>query len=237
MKKLVIATNMYQERDQYPSWFDNMEALLNSMGQDVGDIIIVDSGSTDGSIEYANERGAIVVVDDIIKREGYGPARNHLRQVAREHHPDAVFTVYFDADERIDESEFHQLRWIKDYLDSRFDVIAFPRIDWMDDERSAMAKDVNAFPDFQARMTKLDSPLRYVRSLHEGVENYNEIYANITTPKINHFHRSAGADKRRRVGKLCSFLHMRDEELGNPEYPMHPSEEKYRKLVQEEGLD
>ena len=215
-----------------------MEELLNSMGQDVQDsLLVVDSGSTDGTIEFFQERDVKVIISPIIKEEGYGPARNHLRQMAGEHLRDIAWVLYLDADERVDERDYHLLRVTKDTLSDRFDVIALPRVDWIDEARTAMAKDVEVFPDFQARLTRLDSSLRYVKALHEGIENCREIYADSSFMRINHFHRSAGADKRRRVGKLCSFLHMRDEELGNPEYPMHESEPMYRELVKKEGLD
>ncbi len=241
-KRMIISTNHYQEIDQYNGdsglepWFDNMGDVLEAMGQERTDIIIVDTGSKDGSIEWARDHGAIVVVDDIIKREGYGPARNHLRQMVREHFPTAVWSCYLDGDERIDESDFHILRTTKDTLSDEYDVIAFPRIDWIDIERTEAKKDVYTFPDWQGRMTRVDSPLQYGRMLHEQIMNCRGIYTNVDFTKINHFHRSVPQQKRDAIGKLCADLHERDTEFGHT-YPVHHKEMMYREMLEKEGLD
>lgn len=229
MKKLVIASNMYNEIEQLPAWFANFRQIAD------GGILIVDTGSTDGTIEYARENGAIVVVDDVIRREGYGPARNHLRALSRRYFQDAEWMAYFDADERIDEEEFHQLRYLKDYLTDICDVVAFPRIDWMNDERTEWAKDWRVYPDYQARMSRLNCPIFYIRKLHEQVTQHKQIYARLTNPKINHFHRSAGQEKRDEIGKLCAKLHMEDKEHGHT-VPEHHKEKMYRELYLKEGL-
>lgn len=228
MKKLVIASNMWNERDQLPEWFDFVREIA-----DCG-IVIVDTGSTDNSIEYAESRGAIVIVDNIIQREGYGPARNHLREMSRKHFPDAHWMMYLDADERILSEDFHRLRFIKDYLIPQYDVVALPRIDWFDREMTAAAKDWKIYPDWQARMTRLESPVRYIRRLHEQIDGFQGIFNDIQNPKIHHFHRSAGKDKRDRIGKLCAKLH-REDEFGAT-YPEHPKEAFYRELFDKEGL-
>jgi glycosyltransferase involved in cell wall biosynthesis len=224
---------MYNEIDQLPGWFGFVNSIAD-IGKG-GGVIIVDTGSTDGTIEYAREQGATVIVDDIIKREGYGPARNHLRAMAKENFPNGAWTICLDADERIIESDFHRLRVIKDYLIDDYDVVALPRIDWIDDEMTKAAKDVNVSPDFQARMVRYDSPMSYVRRLHEQLMNVKQMYAMPTNPKINHFHRTAGKEKRDYVGKICAYLHMKDDEWGHT-YPMHHKEQFYRELIKTEGL-
>jgi glycosyltransferase involved in cell wall biosynthesis len=226
---VVIASNMFNEIDQLPEWFENFKPMA-----DAG-IVIVDSGSTDGTIDYCKSQGAVVIVDDIIRREGYGPARNHLREMARQHFPKAHWLVYFDADERVDEQDWHQFRYLKDYLVEAYDVIAFPRIDWEDKARTKRYNDYRVAPDWQARMTRLDSPLVYIRKLHEQVQRFRAIYAKITNPKINHFHRSAGQEKRDLIGKLCAKLHMEDKEFGHT-MPEHPKEAMYREKYIAEGL-
>jgi glycosyltransferase involved in cell wall biosynthesis len=227
MQKLVVASNMKNEIKQLPDWFKWVKQIAD------GGILIVDTGSKDGTVEYAQQQGAMVITDDIIIREGYGPARNQLRELSRKYFPDAKFMAYFDADEDILPEEFHILRWIKDYLIPDFDVVAFPRIDWYDKERTKAANDFRYAPDWQARMTRLDSPLQYVRRLHEQVHNCKAIYCNLTTPKINHYHRAI-PEKRDTIGKLCAYLHAKDE-YGKT-YPEHHKEGYYRELYQKEGL-
>jgi glycosyltransferase involved in cell wall biosynthesis len=227
MKKLVVASNMKNERPQLEAWFSWVKQIAD------GGILIVDTGSTDGTVEFAQQQGAIVVTDDIIIREGYGPARNHLRELAKKYFSDAHWFAYFDADESISEEEFHILRWTKDYLIPEYDVVAFPRIDWFDRNKEKAANDFRYAPDWQARMTQLNSPLTYVRRLHEQIHNFKAIYCNLMTPKINHFHRALPG-KRDAIGKLCAYLHAKDE-YGNT-YPEHPKEAYYRELYQKEGL-
>ena len=229
MKPLVITSNLYNEIDQMPSWFENFKPIA-----DCG-ILIVDSGSTDGTIEYCREQGAIVIVNDIIQKEGYGPARNHLRAMSRKYFKDAHWMAYFDADERISEKERHKLRFVKDNLVEHFDVVAFPRIDWIDTEYTKSANDFRIAPDFQSRMTRLNTPILYVRRLHEQITQHRAVYAKLTNPKINHLHRSAGVEKRDLIGKLCAKLHMEDAEWGKT-YPEHPKEAMYREQYLKEGL-
>ena len=228
-KRLTIASNMWNEIDQLPEWFAFVKEIAD------GGILIVDSGSTDGSIEYARSQGAHVAVDNIIQKEGYGPARNQLLNLSREIFK-SHWMMFLDADERIVPSEFHYLRFIKEYLHSRFDIVAFPRIDWHDKEMTKAENDYIIAPDWQARMIRLSSSACYVRKLHEQIAGYTgEIYANVNNPKINHLHRSASKEKRDRIGKLCAKLHMEDKEFGHT-YPEHPKEAAFRERYLKEGL-
>jgi glycosyltransferase involved in cell wall biosynthesis len=223
---------MLNERPQLDEWYENMCCIAD------GGILIVDGGSTDGTIEFFEEHksdGPVLIVDRIIQTEGYGPARNHLRLMTRRRFPKAHWMVYFDADERIDPADFFAFRAIKENLVSDFDVVALPRIDWLDKERTAAARDWRVYPDYQARMTRLGSTLSYVRRLHEQVVDFRGMYAELTNPKVNHYHRSTSQEKRDFVGKLCSKLHMEDREWG-ASYPTHPKEEYYRELLEKEGL-
>lgn len=227
MNKLVVASNVMNEYPRMERWFNWVEKVAD------GGIIIVDTGSTDGTVEYCQKRGAVVVVDDIIRREGYGSARNNLRHLARQHFPGAHWCAHFDADEDIDEKEFHILRWIKDYLIKDYDVIAFPRIDWYDYDKTKSENDYRYSPDWQARMTRLDTPVKYIRRLHEQVSQFKAIFADLKTPKINHYHRAV-KEKRDSIGKLCAYLHSVDEYKDT--YPIHPKEQEYLKKFQKEGF-
>jgi glycosyltransferase involved in cell wall biosynthesis len=230
MKPVVICSNMYNEISQVEGWYNNMKQIAD------GGILIVDQYSTDGTFEFFIGKPDVKVIQsNIILDEGYGEARNLLRKKSKECYPDAHWCCFFDADERIDEEEFHKFRWIKDYLIPNYDVIAFPRIDWIDREKGQAAKEYLVYPDWQARMTRLSSPLRYVRKIHEQVVDFKGIYTNLNNPKINHYHRQAGQIKRDVVGKVCSYLHRQDLEFGNS-YPKHSKEDMYYQKYLEEGL-
>lgn len=229
MKRLIVASNMYNEIDQLEEWFGFVRKITD------GGIVIVDSGSTDGTIEFCKKQpNTLLVVDDVIRREGYGPARNQLRELAKEYF-NADWCLYLDADERIFPKHFHTLRFLKDYLVEQYDVIAFPRIDWLDRDCTKMAKDWVVNPDWQSRMTRLNNGIYYVRRLHEQITGYQKIYCNLESPVINHFHRTAGKEKRDLVGKLCAKLHSEDIEFGHT-YPQHPKEALYKELYDKEGL-
>lgn len=229
MKSLVVTSNMLNEADQLEEWIKFVKVIAD------GGVLVVDGGSKDNTQEILRDNDIIVVEDNIIQREGYGPARNHLRDMARKHFPKAHWMVYLDADERIMPDDFHQLRWIKDYLSEDFDVIGLPRIDWLDDTMTKMAKDWRVHPDWQARMTRLNSNCRYVRRLHEQISDFRAVFTRLNNPKINHFHRTAGQEKRDFVGKLCAKLHSEDTTWGNT-YPKHHKEDYYYDLYKKEGL-
>jgi len=228
MKPLCICSNMLNEKPQLEGWLASMKPMA-----DAG-IIVVDGGSTDGTKEFLEENGVIVITDNIIQREGYGPARNHLRRMAKDHFPEAHWCAYFDADERIMKEDHHKMRFLKDYLIDFYDVIGLPRIDWLDENMTEMAKDWHINPDWQARMTRLNTGIVYVRRLHEQITGHNNISTSLQHPKINHFHRTAGQEKRDMIGKLCAKLHMEDEYKDS--YPEHHKEAYYRELYLKEGL-
>lgn len=231
MKKVTVCSNMRNEINQVEKWYACFSKIAD------GGMIIVDTFSTDGTFEFfQNKPNVIVLQNTIIQTEGYGPARTQLRELAKQHFPDSQWACYFDADESISEDEFHTFKWIKDYLTLDYDVVAFPRIDWFDREMTKAANDYRYSPDWQARMSRLGSPIQYVRKLHEQVTGHKSIYCNLSTPKINHFHRDASVkEKRSGLGKLCAKLHMEDEIYGAT-YPEHESEQKYRELYLKEGL-
>ena len=233
-KPLVVASNMFNEIDQVEEWFANMVQIA-----DAG-ILIVDTGSTDGTDDFFEEKeddgyDVVYIRDDIILREGYGPARNHLREMSRQHFPTAHWMIYLDADERILEEDFHTLRFLKEYLNEEFDVIALPRLNRLNKDTMDTKVDYHLHPDYQARMTRLNSPVQYIRKLHEQIVGHKRIYAELGNPKIHHFHRSTDKQKRDYIGKVCAKLHMEDQDYGDT-YPEHHKEAYYRELLEKEGL-
>ena len=228
MKKLVVASNMFNERDQVEEWIAFVKDIAD------GGILIVDSGSTDDTIEFFQAKGVPVIVDKIIQTEGYGPARNHLRSMAHQMYPDAHWLLYLDADERILPQDYFELRYLKDNLHERFDVIALPRRDCYDETMKTAKNDIYKSPDYQGRMSRLGSPLQYVRRCHEQIVDCFGIYAQVTNPVIQHLHKTTDQKKRDFIGKLCADLHRRDE-LGHT-YPEHHKEAHYRELLDKEGL-
>jgi len=230
VKPLVIASNMFNEIDQVEDWYANMCQIA-----DAG-ILIVDTGSTDGTREFFESKDNVVfITDDIILREGYGPARNHLREMSRKHFPESHWMIYLDADERIMPEDFHTLRFLKEYLEDEYDVIALPRLNRLNKDTLDTKVDIHIQADYQARMTRLSSVLQYVRKLHEQIVGQNKIFADLENPKIHHFHRSTDQGKRDYIGKVCAKLHSEDAEWGET-YGKHHKEDFYYKQYLEVGL-
>ena len=228
--KLAIASNMLNEADaDLAGWVENM----NQIGCG---IVVVDGKSTDGTQDILRDLGCVVVEDPIIQTEGYGPARNQLRELSRKHFPNANWIGHFDADERISPEDFHTMMYLMHYLrEDLIDVIALPRNDWHDYEMKKLHVSLHIRPDYQARITRANSGVKYVRKCHEQIIGWKGVYQKLTNPKIQHFHRCAGQDKRDFVGKVCADLHMRDDEYGHT-YPQHKKEQFYRDKLAKEGL-
>jgi len=229
MKPLCVCSNMLNERPLLDRWLGFVKPIAD------GGILVVDGGSEDGTAEYLKENGVTVIIDAIIQRDGYGPARNHLRDMARKNFPDAHWCAYFDADETISEKDFHRLRYLKDYLIDLYDVVALPRIDWHDEKMTKAENDWRTAPDPQARMTRLKSNVAYIRRLHEQIVGHRKIFTSLTNPKINHFHRSTSQEKRDFIGRLCSKLHSEDVDWGST-YGKHHKEDYYYEQYLKQGL-
>lgn len=228
-KPLIIASNVKNERHQLDEWYENLLPIADGF-------LIVDTFSTDGTFEFFKDKlNTVIIQSNIIVDEGYGPARSNLRDLCKQHFPEAHWEFHLDGDERLDPDEFHQLRFLKETLIDKFDVIAFPRLNMLSKTGKETKNDLNVHPDYQARMTRLDSPMKYVRKLHEQVSGCSGIYAEFTNPKILHYHRSTTEDKRTEIGKLCAKLRMEDDVYGHT-VPEHHKEKHYRELYLKEGF-
>jgi len=161
--------------------------------------------------------------------------RNHLREMSRKHFPESHWMIYLDADERIMPEDFHTLRFLKEYLEDEYDVIALPRLNRLNKDTLDTKVDIHIQADYQARMTRLSSELQYVRKLHEQIVGQNKIFADLENPKIHHFHRSTDQGKRDYIGKVCAKLHSEDAEWGET-YGKHHKEDFYYKQYLEVGL-
>lgn len=228
-RKMIVGALIQDEAEQLPKWFDNLRRLP------VEAIVIIDSGSSDNSVQYAKDRGALVVEDDIFIREGAAAARNMLMTRIRKHCHGAQWMLMLDADERILAEDYHRLRFLKDYLSEEYDAVMFPRVDWLDNEMNRASVDYHAHPDWQARMLRLDGDIHFVRKLHECIRGEKQSFFSLRNPKIHHFHQATSRQKRDAVGKLYAKLHREDTDWGHT-YGKHPKEDYYYQRYLTEGL-
>jgi len=220
MRKITVAANFYNEIDNLPEWFPMAKAISDTP------ILIVDSGSTDGTIEYCLREGAVVIVDDMIVREGCGFSRNYLRSATKRFFPSSYWLLFLDGDERIEDAE--ALGRLKNMVDNNVDVIAFPRVEWYNKEKTEKAL---SFVVYHGRMTKLESPVRYIRKIRVIPCNYTKLFN--SSIKMDHFHFCAPPEKRRHANKLWSKLYFEDPKRNSYNDPLSV---KYREIYLKEGL-
>ena len=72
--------------------------LASILAQHQGPVVYVDSGSSDGSIEYAQSVGAEVVALDMTQPFTMARGRNAGLDYMVKHYPDSEFVQFFDGD-------------------------------------------------------------------------------------------------------------------------------------------
>lgn len=73
----------------------NLPEVLDSLGTHADDVWVIDSGSTDRTVEIARERGAQVLVRPF---DNFGAQRNFAHEAGQFRHP---WVLHLDADERM----------------------------------------------------------------------------------------------------------------------------------------
>ncbi len=96
---------------------EHIQACINSVGQLADEIIVGDSGSTDGTVELARQAGAKVVE---LEWKGYGATKNALAQMAQ-----FDWILSLDADEQLSPELRSELQLIKNQ--SLEGAYSFPR--------------------------------------------------------------------------------------------------------------
>jgi tetratricopeptide (TPR) repeat protein len=84
----------------------NLESCIQPMKSIVDEIVVVDTGSTDGTKEIAKELGARVF--DFSWCDDFGAARNESLR-----HAGGDYILWLDADDRVDESEVEKIKRLK----------------------------------------------------------------------------------------------------------------------------
>lgn len=121
----------------------NLPACLASVSF-ADDIVVVDSGSTDGTVSIAREFGCRVFVEEW---KGYGPQKNSAVARCKNH-----WVLVLDADERVPEETAVE---IEKTVRGRHDADAF-RLKRKNFLHGRWLKHSGYWPDFQTRLVKRD---------------------------------------------------------------------------------
>lgn len=95
--------------------------LTSVIGQHAGPLVYVDSGSTDGSVEYAQQQGVATLDLDMSRPFTMGRARNAGLKHLLEQHPGTELVQFVDGDCEVDDG---WIRHAADLFVSRPEVVA-----------------------------------------------------------------------------------------------------------------
>jgi len=154
--------------------------MFDSVCSYVDEIVVVDTGSTDNTIEICKEYGARVYKIGFVD---FGSLRTITAHLARE-----PWILMLDADETLDGSE--HLRNIVYSIVCNEEAVALPRKRWLDLEKTRQTE-LEAYPDWQVRLYKNNINYIWKRELHEyfdGAAVFHLKPKNPWTLTIDHFH-------------------------------------------------
>ena len=130
-----------------------LNTSLNNVKDYVDEIIIVDGGSTDKTVEIANNFGAKIYThkwdNDFAKQRNFS-----LKYATRE------WILLIDADEVYEKSVLKNLQLFANN-EIGIDIFAYPRKNYID------GKLTDAYPDKQFRFFKNNVGIKYVNKVHE----------------------------------------------------------------------
>lgn len=173
---------------------DNVRDVIESVKSIISEIVIIDTGSTDQTIEICKKLTHAVYSMGF---NDFGSIRTMTAQLARQ-----PWVLMLDADERIAPEDLDKFAALIDQnggvkgdnmeLDEDGEVItdswAFPRKRWAD---KYMRKQVelDAFPDWQVRLFRNDRRIHFVRRIHERISGcIKTAHVDVDEgPTIHHF--------------------------------------------------
>ncbi len=138
-----------------------LKRSLTNVASYVDEMVIVDGGSTDKTVEIAKNFNARVIYSPW--KEDFAAQRNiSLKHASKD------WILVIDADEVYEKKLLEELQSLAQN-DIKIDAFAFPRKNYID------GKQTTAYPDLQTRFFKRDKKIRYERALHEIVVGFHRI--------------------------------------------------------------
>jgi tetratricopeptide (TPR) repeat protein len=129
---------------------ENLDGCLESLKGLVDEIVVVDTGSVDGSVEVAERHGAVIGHEPW--QGDFATPRNRSLELAS-----GEWILYIDADERLrpgdDEERRRRLAAARDH--AAFRVVFVPRVGWT--------------PYFEYRLWRHRPDVRFTGRMHESI--------------------------------------------------------------------
>lgn len=158
---------------------DSVAMAINSVADIVSEVVIVDTGSTDNTVNICEDLGARVYK---IGFSDFGNIRTITAHLARQ-----PFVLGLDSDEVILKEDLPKFEKLIDKMEAEsIDVVGLPRKRWADLAMTQQEEEW-AYPDFQYRFFKNKPSVRYIRRIHEIVAPGVNMYESEDFPCIHHF--------------------------------------------------
>lgn len=158
---------------------DSIEMCINSVKSIVREIVVLDTGSSDNTIEICESLDARVYKCGFTN---FGDIRTLCGALARER-----WVLGLDSDEKILEEDISKFRAaIKEAEEKDIEIIGFPRKRWLDLGMTEQLE-VEVFPDWQYRLFRNKYEIKYVRRVHEKIIGSDKRMEMLDGPVIHHF--------------------------------------------------
>lgn len=195
---ITLAVNTLDERS-------NIRALFNCVAKVVDEIVVVDTGSKDGTCELARKLGARVY--EIAGVSGYGAMRTLTAHLAR-----TEWVLILDGDERMDPPDAAKL---KDLAKSDHDLVWLPRQHYRTWNREICENpDIRVYPDWQGRFFR-PKDIYFVRKVHEHIMGVKNELRDFNSPIIRHFGWLKTPERLAMIKNLCDRLWKEDQEYAD----------------------
>jgi glycosyltransferase involved in cell wall biosynthesis len=169
--KLPISLSIFAKNNE-----DSLELTIKSVIDIVNEFVLVDTGSTDKTIQIAKDYGARVYK---VGFTDFGSIRTLALHLAREE-----WVLSLDSDEIINRSEI--IHFIPMLSRDDLDAWGLPRRRWADLKmKQQVEKD--AYPDWQYRLVRNKPYMYYKYRVHESLDGARNTSINIFGPHIEHF--------------------------------------------------
>lgn len=193
----------------------NVRAVFNCVADIVDEIVVVDTGSTDGTQELCRKLGARVY--QINGVPGYGQMRTLTLHLAR-----TDWALILDGDERMDKQDVYKLKTLSQ-TKMDHDLIMLPRQHYRAWDRSICENpDIKVYADWQPRFIRVKTSIYWVRRVHEQIRGVGKVLQDLNNPVIRHFGWLKTPERLQMIVDMCNRLYEEDKKEGIA----HPLAEK-----------